>query len=130
MKPEKHKEAFEEHKETIFEWALKIKGIEKSQRVIGLHASRGIVDLLSAYLEKIGKIKPGTQINHRWFKSTKVGERFLDFPKKEEIINKLIILERLCEDLTYGSPKSEEEIRKAVVLFQELEKIIKGVENG
>lgn len=34
MKIENHLESFKEHKETIFEWALKIKGLKDSQRVI------------------------------------------------------------------------------------------------
>lgn len=127
MKPEKHMEAFEEHKEAIFEWALKIKGLKKSQRIVGLHASRGIVNLLSYFLESKGKLKPGTQINHRWFKSDKVLNKLPDFSNRENIIKKMIILENLSENLTYGSPKSEEEIRKAVVLFQELEKMLKEV---
>ena len=130
MKPEKHFEAFIEHKESIFEWALKIKGLKNSQRIVGLHSGRGIVELLSWFLESAGKIKPGMQINHRWFKSQSVGERFPDFPNKKEIIEKLILLETLSENLSYGSPKSEDEIKKVLVLFNELEKIIMGARNG
>ena len=40
-----HLEAFNEHKETIFDWALRVKGLKNSQRIVGLHASRGIIDL-------------------------------------------------------------------------------------
>ena len=46
MKKEHHIESFKEHKETIFDWALKIKGLKASQRIIGTHASRAIVDFL------------------------------------------------------------------------------------
>ena len=129
MKPEEHLKAFEEHKEAIFEWALKIKGLEKSQRTVGLHVGRGIIELLSAVLESKGKIKPGMQLNHRWFKSPRVGERLPDFPRKERILTDIVELENLSENLSYGSPKPEEEIKKAVSLFKKLEREIKELEN-
>ncbi|MBU3912576.1 MAG: hypothetical protein KKE50_00640 [Nanoarchaeota archaeon] len=121
MKLENHLESYKEHKETIFDWALKVKGIENSQRIIGLHASRAIIDLLSAYLLKRNLIDPGVQINHRWFKSKKVTEHLPDFPNKEKIISLMIELELVCEDLTYGSPKPEEKIKEAIFLFNKLE---------
>lgn len=71
MKIENHLESYKEHRETIFDWALKVKGLKNSQRVIGLHASRGIIDLLMVYLLKKGVIDSGTMINHRWFKHQK-----------------------------------------------------------
>ena len=64
MKIENHLESYKEHKETIFDWALKIKGLKNSQRVIGTHASRAIIDLLAAYLLNKNLIDSGTQINH------------------------------------------------------------------
>ncbi|MEK6934530.1 MAG: hypothetical protein AABW46_01500 [Nanoarchaeota archaeon] len=121
MKLENHLESYKEHKETIFDWALKIKGLKNSQRVIGLHASRAIIDLLAAYLLKRNLIDPGIQINHRWFKSEKVLEKLPEFENKEEIIKQIIKLELLCEDLTYGSPKSESKIKEAIKLFNKLE---------
>lgn len=121
MKIETHLDSFKEHKETIFDWAIKVKGIKNSQRVIGLHVSRAIIDLLSVYLIKRNLISNGMKINHRWFKSESVMERLPEFDKKEEICNKIILLERLCEDLTYGSPKLEEKIKEAIELFNKLE---------
>lgn len=64
MKIENHLESYKEHRETIFDWALKIKGLKNSQRVVGMHASRAIVDLLAIHLLKRGLIDPGLQINH------------------------------------------------------------------
>ena len=125
MKRESHIESYREHKETIFEWALKIKGLKKSQRVIGIHASRAMIDLFAAFLLKRGLIDSGTQINHRWFKSKKVAERFPEFTNKEEIITQMVQLELLCEDLTYGSPKPEEKIKEAISLFNKLESKLK-----
>ena len=125
MKIESHLESFREHKETIFDWAIKIKGLKDSQRIIGMHASRAIIDLLAVYLLKNNLIDSGMQLNHRWFKSKKVTERLPEFEGKNETLSKMIELELLCEDLTYGSPKPENQIKKAVEIFRELEKKLK-----
>jgi hypothetical protein len=123
MKADDHLKAFQEHKDTI-NWAVD-RGVEKSQRIIGTHASRCIVELLSAYLHRINKIDIGFQINHSWFKSSKAGERFSDFPKKDTIIPKMIELENKSESLTYGMQKSEEEIKEVIELSNEIEAILK-----
>lgn len=117
--------SFKEHRETIFDWALGVKGLKDSQRVIGTHASRAIVDLLAVRLLKDNLIDPGVQLNHRWFKSGRVHEKLPEFEDKSEIISKMIELELLCEDLTYGSPKSEDQIKKAIEIFRELEDKLK-----
>ncbi len=127
MKIEEHIKAFEEHKRTIFRWAVEVLGAENSQRIIGLHASRGITELLSAALHKKSLIDHGFQLNHRWFKSKKVSERLPEFLNKPLIVNKMIELETLSEELAYGTQKSPKEIEKCVNLFKELEKIIKGL---
>ena len=44
--------AYQEYRDNIFSWAIEIRGLEKSQRTIGLNASRAIVELLSAYARK------------------------------------------------------------------------------
>lgn len=125
MKKEDHLKAFEEHKETIFDWALGVKGLNQSQRIVGLHASRGIVEFLTAYLHKKGKISLGAQINHRWFKSEKVFEKLPNFPKKKTIVKKIIELENLSEDLAYGSPKPVERVKSVLELFRDIEDDIK-----
>ncbi|MDO8460053.1 MAG: hypothetical protein Q7S74_03020 [Nanoarchaeota archaeon] len=125
MKIENHLEAYKEHRETIFDWALKVKGLKNSQRIIGLHASRGIVDLLMVHLLKKGAIDSGTMINHRWFKSKSVLERLPEFENKEAICDEIIKLELLCEDLTYGAPKPEDKIKEAILLFNKLEEKLK-----
>ncbi len=125
MKLESHMESYREHKETIFDWALKIKGIKNSQRVIGTHASRAMVDLLAAYLIKRNLISTGLQLNHRWFKSKNILERLPDFEDKDEICEDMIRLELLCEDLTYGAPKPEEKIKEAIILFNKIESKLK-----
>lgn len=129
MKIEDHLAAFKEHKETIFDWALKVKGLKNSQRTIGLHISRAIVDLLSAYLHETNKIDLGFQINHRWFKSKNVSERLPDFKDKEKIIKDIIRLELLSEDLSYGAPEHIEKIKEAITLFKKLEEEINKLRN-
>jgi len=118
-------EAFEEHRETLFRWALEVHGIEKSQRTVGLHASRGIIELLSAYLHRKKKVSDGFQLNHRWFKSENVLERLPDFENKSKVIGKMIELENLSESLAYGSQKPKETIELALKMFRDLEKEIK-----
>lgn len=125
MKLENHLESYKVHKETIFDWALKIKGIKNSQRIIGTHASRAMVDLLALYLLKRNLISPGLQLNHRWFKSKNILEKLPEFENKKEICEDMIRLELLCEDLTYGSPKPEEKIKEAITLFNKIESILK-----
>ncbi|MBI3034926.1 hypothetical protein HYY71_01255 [Candidatus Woesearchaeota archaeon] len=129
MKIKEHEESFNEHKETIFRWALEVKGIENSQRIIGLHTSRAIIDLLSIHLLKKEKISPGKQINHRWFKSLRASGKIPNFPNKKQIVEKIVELELLCEKLTYGSKRPETEAKKALDLFHELESKIRGLEN-
>ena len=128
MKIDDHLNAYREHRETI-NWAID-RGVEKSQRIIGTHASRAIVELLSAYLHKINVIDLGFQINHRWFKSQNVSQRLPDFPKKELLIVKIVELELQTENLTYGSQKTEDEIKKVLKLLNEIEKILLEATNG
>ncbi len=121
MKIEEHEESLKQHKEAIFDWALEVKGIENSQRIIGLHASRAALDILAIYLQKTKRIGPGMQLNHRWFKSRKVADKLPAFPHKVPILGKIIELEKTCEKLSYGSKKSKVEILKAVKLLQGIE---------
>lgn len=131
MKAEDHIEAYEEYKETIFKWALRVRGLEKSQRIVGLNASRGTVELLSAYLHKKERVAGGFQLNHRWFKSERVGEKLPEFERKGEIVRKISELENLCEQLTYGSPKPVEKVSRALELFREIEdEINRMMKNG
>lgn len=124
MNAEYHLAAFQERKNTLFKWALEIQGLERSQRIVGDNASRGIVELLSAYLHKAKKISEGKQINHRWFKSEKAEEKLPEFKNKREIVAKMIRLEGMCEQLSYGAPRPVSEIERVIKLFKEIEKMI------
>lgn len=124
MRIESHQEAFEVHKKALFKWALEVEGLERSQRIVGLHAPRGIVELLSVVLHRKNLVDEGFQINHRWFKSEKVSDRLPDFSGKKEIIRKMVELENLCENLAYGTQKPVSSSEQALRLFSELEEAI------
>ena|SRR3989338_2218765 len=124
MRIDAHKDAFEVHKRAIFKWALEIEGLEKSQRIVGLHASRGILELLSILLHKNKLVDEGFQLNHRWFKSERVAEKLPEFDSKREIITKIVKLENICETLSYGTEKPVSKTEEAIKLFQELEEKI------
>lgn len=124
MKEEDHWKAYREYRDNIFSWALEIKGLEKSQRTVGLNASRAIVELLSAYLHRKKLVDEGFQLNHRWFKSDKVSEKLPDFKNKETILQKMVSLENSSETLAYGSPKPIEKTKGIIGLFNEIEKMI------
>lgn len=125
MKAEVHGEAFEERKETIMKWATEIRGLDKSQRSVGDNASKAIIELLSLALHKSRLVKEGFQLNHRWFKSKKIGTMLPDFENKAEIVPKMVKLENLCESLSYGKKRPLHEIQEALSLFNELEEKIK-----
>lgn len=124
MREEDHWKAYQEYRDSIFSWALEIRGLERSQRTIGLNASRAITELLSACLHKRKLVDEGFQLNHRWFKSEKVSERLPEFENKEIILQKMVLLENSSENLAYGSPKPLEKIKQIIELFTEAEKQI------
>lgn len=88
MKPEFHKEAFEERKDTIYKWGIEVRGIDKSQRIIGDNASKAITELLSVYLHKEKKVEEGFQLNHSWFKSNKIYKKLPEFENKKILLAK------------------------------------------
>ncbi|MFH1631284.1 MAG: hypothetical protein ABIA21_03650 [Candidatus Aenigmatarchaeota archaeon] len=126
MKIDQHIKAYEEYMKNVKEISM-TRGLLESQRTIGLSASRGIVELLSAYLHSIQKLDAGAQLNHRWFKSDRIVDKLPDFPGKKEILKEMILLENLSEDLTYGTEKDISAIVKTVELFNKLEKKLLGL---
>ncbi len=127
MKPEYHLQAFQERKETLLKWAVEVRGLENSQRIIGDNASKAVTELLSAYLHQANKVEEGFQLNHAWFKSADVTNRLPEFEKKKEILTRMTILEQLCEKLAYGAPKPIEKLKEALNLFKEIEIILSGM---
>jgi len=124
MREEDQHKAYQEYRDNIISWALEIRGLEKSQRTVGLNASRAIVDLLSAYLHNKKLVDEGFQLNHRWFKSPNVSQKLPDFKNKDKLMQTMVSLENSCETLTYGAPKPSEKIKEVIALFNEAEKLI------
>jgi hypothetical protein len=127
MKKEDHWKAYLEYKDNLFYWVMEVRGIEKSQRTVGLNVSRGIVELLSYLLHEKKLVDEGFQLNHRWFKSKRAGEKLPDFENKKAIVEKMVELENLSEKLIYGAPKTSEKIKRAFELYRDLEDIISGM---
>ncbi len=127
MRIESHQEAFATHRRAIFRWGLEVEGIENAQRIVGLHATRGIVELLSVLLHKKKLIDEGFQLNHRWSKSENVAEKLPVFEKKAEVVGLMVKLEILCETLAYGSPKPISKTEEAITLFHSMEQLLEGL---
>ena len=127
VKVEYHLQAFEERKETIVKWAVEVRGIENSQRIIGDNASKAICELLSAFLLKKKIVELGFQLNNSWLKSDSVFQKLPEFENKKTVLEKMFSLELTCEKLSYGAPKPKELIELVLSLFFELEKMIKGL---
>lgn len=124
MKEDDHWKAYQEYRDNIFSWALEIRGLEKSQRTVGLNASRAIVELLSVYLHRKKLVDEGFQLNHRWFKSINVSQKLPDFKNKGALMQKMVSLENSSETLAYGTPKPFDKIKDIIALFNEMEKLI------
>src|SRR3989338_425088 len=124
MDPEYHIDSFQERKETIFKWAVEVRGIENSQRIIGDNASKAIVELLPSYLHKTKRVEAGLWLNHSWFKSEKVLARLPEFPNKPSLILQMIRLEKICEKMSYGAPKPIDNAKEAIGLFNKLEAVL------
>lgn len=128
MRAEEHLAAYQEHREAIFNWALEVRGLERSQRIVGMHASRRIVELLSAVLHKKRLVDEGFQLNHRWFKSERVAEKLPNFKGKKAIVRDMVALENSSETLTYGAQKTTEKTKEVIELFKKLENEIRRIQ--
>ena len=68
---EKNKEIIEEVLDEIESTLNDSRGMYIHQRRIALSLSLGSVALIENYLNRLGVLKPGYQINHQWFKKKK-----------------------------------------------------------
>ena len=120
MKLETHYANLHESMEEI-ENAIK-KGIAKKQRSIGFHASAAAADIYEIILHQKNLITPGFLVKHNWFAAkNKIKTKLpYDFPEKEEIIALIMSIEEERNKLCYGSPRSEEEIKKVIENFNKL----------
>jgi len=123
MQPEIHERAFRSVKRTILDWAIRSMDVDEAQRTVGHLASRGMAELLTAYLHRTDRLSPGGFVNHRWFRSVKMAEAHLPtFPNRARLIADMVRLELECDKLAYGRPVTAEKLQEVVRLFIELER--------
>jgi len=120
MKLETHYANLRESMEEI-EDAIK-KGIARKQRTIGFHTSAAAADIYEIILHRKNLITTGFLVKHDWFAAkNKIKSKLpFDFPEKEEIIGLITSIEEKRNQLCYGRPRSEEEIRKVIENFNKL----------
>ena len=125
MNIDKHYERLNESLEVLDEAISK--DIVKRQRTIGFNCSAASADMLEIYLHKNNLIDPGFVVKHEWFKSkNKIKEKFsFDFQNKEEILKIMEKTEEKRNNLCYGVPKTDEEVRDLITNFNKLKEIFK-----
>ena len=111
MKIESHERRLAESIDIIDE-SLEI-GLEKRQGNIGFNASAAAMDMLEILLHGANKIASGFVIKHEWFNSKrKIDDKIgFDFPRKQEIVRLISMIESKRNKLCYGTPRSADEIR-------------------
>ena len=122
---EEHKKIIKEFEEDITE-KIRRNIIGQRQKIIGFAASEGSVNCFALFLHKQNLISEGFNVNHKWFASIRRSEEKFpfDFPKKHEILSKLVRQEQLRAMLCYGKSKTVEDVKEAIKTFFELKKII------
>lgn len=135
MKKERHEETLKEVEEEI-EAALKDeRGIISHQRRLAFSISLGMANIIELYFHKMDIMKPGSKINHLWFKrkKEKIKERIdkqitlpIDSAQHiNEILDIAIKIEDKRDDLAYGAQAKEEILQEKINLFLELRRITK-----
>jgi len=108
------------------------KGLIIHQRRLAFSLSLGTVSLIESYLDNINVLKPGSKINHLWFKKKKSNVKKLiskqiicPIDKLKSIDTFLDIaynIERERNELAYGKPVSEDVLKEKINLFLNLKK--------
>ncbi len=127
MNVDKHYERLKESLEVLDDCISK--DIVKRQRTIGFNCSAAASDMLEIYLHKKDLIDPGFVVKHEWLKSkNKINDKFpFDFENKEQILALMLRIEEKRNDLCYGSPKKEEDVRDIILRFNKLKQLFKSL---
>jgi hypothetical protein len=127
MNIDKHYERLKESLEVLDEAISK--DLVKRQRTIGFNCSAASADMLEIYLHKNNLIGPGFVVKHEWFKSkNKIKEKFsFDFSNKNQILENMEKTEEKRNNLCYGAPKGESEIRELILNFNKLKDLFKAM---
>ena len=123
MKPEKHIEIIKESLEVIRDSMRK--GLVSRQTTIGFHTSHAAAQLLELFLHSKNLFSLSAKLNHKWFKSIKKIEDKLsfNFPRKDEIIRLIYVIEKRRDDLCYGKRVNEKIIKEQIEMFYKLKRI-------
>lgn len=129
---EKYQEILNEVMDEIDVSLKDSKGIVSHQRRLAFCLSLGVVDLLESYLDELGVLKPGAQINHLWLKKKSDNVKKLIQNQITSPIDNLEKINRILEvaykieiernKLAYGKNVSEEELKEKINLVLDLKK--------
>lgn len=128
---EEHEHAADELIRDIEE-KVRFRLLSRRQRIVGFAASEAAVNLFAALLHERNLIAPGTNINHRSFKSMKrAREQYgLGFPHENELLRLLVLQEDYRDKLCYGKAKDEGVVQEAVRNLFELKRLIESTREG
>lgn len=125
MKRDEHIMALKEHIRNLEDCIER--GLVDNQRNIGYNASQGSIELFSIYMHHLNLVGPSSEKwDHRIFKSLKKMKEAIpyEFPQKVEILSLMTTIEEKRNILCYGKRRTEKEIRKVIVSFQEIKRLI------
>ncbi len=125
---EEHKKIIKEFEDDINE-KLRRNIIIERQKILGFSTSEGASNCFALFLHHQNLISQGFNVNHKWFASKRrAEEKFLfDFPKKTEILDKLVRQEQLRNILCYGKSKTIDDVEESIKLFFEIKKLIEKI---
>ncbi len=124
MKTTEHVRNIKESLEEIDE-AVEL-GLERRQRSLGFHVSVCATELVELYLHKAGLLDESRVLKHTDFSSLRRARDVLSFafPRKEEVIEILVEIEKRRNVLCYGKRKEEDELKEYLNLFMRLKRIM------
>ena len=97
-------------------------GLEKKQRSLGFHISVCSTEMVEVMLHKLKILKEERILKHNDFSSIRRANDILkfEFPRKKEIINLLVEIEKKRNILCYGKRKPKKDLEEFLELFNKL----------
>lgn len=130
--PTKYDEVIKEIMDEIETALQDSNGIISHQRRLIFLLSLGSINLVEYKLKKLNILKPGYNINHRWFGKKKDNVKKLisniitfninEIPNFDEMLDLVYDIEKERNELAYGKTASEEKLRKKIKSFLDLKK--------
>lgn len=127
MKIENHYKRLTENIE-VLEESIK-KNLVERQSTIGFSISSAATHLVEILFHTLNLVDSGFMLKHEWFKAKHKLEERLNFyfPKKDEILVLMRIIQEKRNDFCYGSPKKEEEILQYIDTFNKLKTLLESL---